>query len=55
MKQVAASESGISLGTINIHLIRIRATYAAPGRPASDKTSLLIDARQDGFVTLDEL
>lgn len=32
-KTVAASDLGISLGTINTHLIRIRAKYAAAGRP----------------------
>nr|GLK39039.1 hypothetical protein GCM10017611_59090 [Rhodococcus wratislaviensis] len=53
-KQAAASKPGISLGTINTHLIRIRAKYAAPGRPVPDKTGLVIHARQNGFVTLDE-
>ncbi|MGV9869897.1 response regulator transcription factor [Rhodococcus koreensis] len=53
-KTVAASELGISLGTINTHLIRIRAKYAAVGRPVSDKTGLLIRALQDGLVSLSE-
>ncbi|MDF3313045.1 LuxR C-terminal-related transcriptional regulator [Rhodococcus sp. T2V] len=54
-KSVAASGLGISMGTINTHLIRIRAKYAAVGRPVSDKTGLLIRALQDGLVSLSEL
>ncbi|ELB89183.1 LuxR family transcriptional regulator [Rhodococcus wratislaviensis IFP 2016] len=54
-KTVAASDLGISLGTINTHLIRIRAKYAAVGRPVADKSGLLIRALQDGLVSLAEL
>jgi len=54
-KTVAATDLGISLGTINTHLIRIRAKYAAVGRPVTDKTGLLIRALQDGLVSLSEL
>ncbi|MFF2026946.1 response regulator transcription factor [Rhodococcus koreensis] len=54
-KTVAASELGISLGTINTHLIRIRAKYAAVGRPVADKSGLLVRALQDGLVSLAEL
>ncbi|EKT82172.1 LuxR family transcriptional regulator [Rhodococcus opacus M213] len=54
-KIVAATDLGISLGTINTHLIRIRAKYAAVGRPVTDKTGLLIRALQDGLVSLSEL
>ncbi|MFV9456952.1 response regulator transcription factor [Rhodococcus sp. NM-2] len=54
-KNVAASELGISLGTINTHLARIRAKYAAVGRPVADKSGLLVRALQDGLVSLDEL
>ncbi|MCZ4590123.1 LuxR C-terminal-related transcriptional regulator [Rhodococcus opacus] len=46
-KTVAASDLGISLGTINTHLIRIRAKYASAGRPAADRSGLLIRALQD--------
>jgi DNA-binding CsgD family transcriptional regulator len=52
---VAASNLGISLGTINTHLIRIRAKYAVAGCPVADKSGLLIRALQDGLVSLAEL
>jgi DNA-binding CsgD family transcriptional regulator len=54
-KGVAAADLGISLGTINTHLIRIQAKYAAIGRPVADKSGLLIRALQDGLVSLPEL
>ncbi|TQC45989.1 LuxR family transcriptional regulator [Rhodococcus sp. WS4] len=54
-KKATATDLGISLGTINTHLIRIRAKYAQLGRPVADKTELLIRALQDGIVTLGEL
>nr|WP_231869162.1 helix-turn-helix transcriptional regulator [Rhodococcus opacus] len=54
-RNVAASELGISLGTIQTHLTRIRAKYAAVGRPVADKSGLLVRALQDGLVSLDEL
>lgn len=54
-KTVAASELGISLGTIQTHLARIRAKYAVIGRPVADKSGLLIRALQDGLVSLEEL
>ncbi|MDF3313398.1 helix-turn-helix transcriptional regulator [Rhodococcus sp. T2V] len=54
-KTATAAELGISLGTINTHLIRIRAKYAAVGRPVADKCGLLIRALQDELVSLAEL
>ena len=54
-KNVAAADLGISLGTINTHLIRVRAKYAAAGRPVADKSGLLVRALQDGLVSLAEL
>ncbi|MFC0451802.1 response regulator transcription factor [Rhodococcus jostii] len=54
-KKATAADLGISLGTINTHLIRIRAKYARLGRPVANKTELLIRALQDGIVTLGEL
>ncbi|WP_312033667.1 MULTISPECIES: helix-turn-helix transcriptional regulator [unclassified Rhodococcus (in: high G+C Gram-positive bacteria)] len=54
-KQATATDLGISLGTINTHLIRIRAKYAQLGRPVANKTELLIRALQDEIVTLEEL
>jgi len=54
-KTAAASDLGISMGTINTHLARIRAKYAAVGRPVTDKSGLLVRALQDGLVSLAEL
>ncbi|MDT2007919.1 LuxR family transcriptional regulator [Rhodococcus opacus] len=54
-KTVAAADLGISLGTISTHLVRIRAKYAAAGRPVADKSGLLVRALQDGLVSLVEL
>ena len=45
----------IAPGTINTHLQRIRAKYAAAGRPATTKAALVVRAIQDGLVSLDEL
>ena len=42
------------MGTLNTHLQRIRLKYAAAGRDASTKASLLARALQDGLTTLDE-
>ncbi|GAB2910853.1 hypothetical protein GCM10027047_06360 [Rhodococcus aerolatus] len=45
----------IAPGTINTHLGRARAKYAAVGRPASTKSALLARAIQDGLIDPDEL
>lgn len=45
----------LSLGTVNTHLTRIRAKYAAVGRPASTKASLVARALQDGLLDINEL
>lgn len=45
----------LSLGTVNTHLTRIRAKYAAVGRPASTKASLVARALQDGMIDIAEL
>lgn len=54
-KPVVSAQLRISIGTINTHLTRIRGKYAAIGRPAPTKTSLLARALQDGIIGLDEL
>ena len=54
-KLVAASLLFVSMGTLNTHLLRIRAKYARLGRPATTKASLLARAIQDGHILLDEL
>lgn len=45
----------LSLGTVNTHLTRIRAKYAAIGRPAPTKAALVARALQDGLVDIAEL
>lgn len=45
----------IAPGTINTHLGRARAKYAAVGRPAPTKSALLVRAIQDGLIDPDEL
>lgn len=54
-KDGAARDLHISVGTVNTHLSRIRAKYAALGRPAPTKAALLARAVQDGFLDLDLL
>lgn len=45
----------ITAATVSTHVNRIRIKYAAVGRPANTKASLLARALQDGHVDLDEL
>ena len=54
-KTVVSAQLLISIGTINTHLMRIRGKYAAVGRRAPTKMSLLARALQDGIISLDEL
>nr|WP_072805037.1 LuxR C-terminal-related transcriptional regulator [Rhodococcus yunnanensis] len=54
-KTVVAKSLFLSLGTVNTHLTRIRAKYAAVGRPASTKASLVARALQDGLIDIAEL
>lgn len=54
-KSSAAHELGISLGTVNTHLTRIRAKYAKVGRTAATKAALVARAVQDDIMSLDEL
>lgn len=54
-KPVASAELRISVGTVNTHITRIRGKYAAVGRRAPTKMSLLARALQDGIIRLDEL
>lgn len=54
-KPEVAKSLFLSLGTVNTHLTRIRAKYAAVGRPASTKASLVARALQDGLIDIAEL
>jgi DNA-binding CsgD family transcriptional regulator len=52
-KGQAAKALYLSTATVSTHLTRIRAKYAAVGRPAGSKTKLLVRAIQDGITTID--
>ncbi|OAK51504.1 response regulator transcription factor [Rhodococcoides kyotonense] len=54
-KTAVAKSLFLSLGTINTHLTRIRAKYAAVGRPASTKAALVARALQDGLIDIADL
>lgn len=54
-KPAVAADLFLSLGTVNTHLTRVRQKYAAVGRPAPTKASLVARAVQDGLVDIDEL
>ncbi|GAS97841.1 LuxR family transcriptional regulator [Mycolicibacterium canariasense] len=50
-----ARELSISPATVRTHLARIRAKYAAAGRPAATKAALVARAIQDRLMSLDDL
>ncbi|MFD4295325.1 response regulator transcription factor [Rhodococcus sp. NPDC058532] len=54
-KNTVAAELFLSLGTVNTHLSRIRAKYAAVNRRATTKAALVARAIQDELISLDEL
>lgn len=54
-KSDAARALFISPATVSTHVNRIRGKYAATGRPANTKASLLARALQDGYIDIDEL
>lgn len=54
-KNVVAEQLFISTSTVRTHLQRIRAKYAAAGRPAATKAALVARAIQDGLIGIDEL
>lgn len=54
-KQLAADRLLITAGTVETHVARIRAKYAAVGRPAPSKAALLARALEDGLITTDQL
>lgn len=53
-KREAASRLFITEATVSTHLTRIKAKYAAVGRPARTKVALFVRAVQDGHTTVDE-
>ncbi len=54
-KEMVAERLHISPTTVRTHLQRIRAKYAAVGRPASTKAALAARAIQDGLLAVDDL
>jgi ATP/maltotriose-dependent transcriptional regulator MalT len=54
-KQEVAKQLCIEPSTVATHLQRIRAKYAAVGRPATTKAALAARAIQDGILTVEDL
>jgi DNA-binding NarL/FixJ family response regulator len=54
-KDVVARRLEIAPTTVRTHLQRVRAKYAAAGRPATTKAALVARAIQDGIVSVDDL
>ena len=54
-KDEVARALSISSATVRTHLGRIRAKYAAVGRPANSKAALVARAIQDGILLLEDL
>ena len=54
-KDVVANQLQIAPTTVRTHLQRVRAKYAAVGRPATTKAALVARAIQDGIVNVDDI
>ena len=54
-KAAAARSLFIAECTVAEHVARVRAKYAAAGRPVGTKTALAARLLQDGHIGLDEL
>lgn len=54
-KDLVARQLQIAPTTVRTHLQRVRAKYAAVGRPATTKAALVARAIQDGIVNIDDL
>jgi DNA-binding NarL/FixJ family response regulator len=54
-KDLVGQKLRISSTTVRTHLQRVRAKYAAAGRPALTKSALVARAIQDGIIFLDDL
>jgi DNA-binding NarL/FixJ family response regulator len=54
-KDLVARQLQIAPTTVRTYLQRVRAKYAAIGRPATTKASLVARAIQDGFVNVDDI
>jgi DNA-binding NarL/FixJ family response regulator len=54
-KELVGKRLFIEPSTVRTHLQRVRAKYAAVGRPAPTKAALIARAIQDGIMSIDEL
>ena len=54
-KDLVARQLQIAPTTVRTHLQRVRAKYAAAGRPATTKAALVARAIQDGIVSVDDM
>ncbi|MUL78637.1 LuxR C-terminal-related transcriptional regulator [Mycolicibacterium sp. CBMA 226] len=54
-KELAAQQLFVAPSTVRTHLQRIRAKYAAAGRPAGTKAALVARAIQDRIINIDDL
>jgi DNA-binding NarL/FixJ family response regulator len=54
-KDLVAQQLQIAPTTVRTHLQRVRAKYAAVGRPAPTKAALVARAIQDGIINVDDI
>lgn len=54
-KELVARQLFMSAGSVKTYLQRVRAKYAAVGRPAPTKAALVARAVQDGIISVDDL
>jgi DNA-binding NarL/FixJ family response regulator len=54
-KDLVARQLQIAQTTVRTHLQRVRAKYAAVGRPATTKAALVARAIQDGILNVDDI
>jgi DNA-binding NarL/FixJ family response regulator len=54
-KDLVAQQLDIAPTTVRTHLQRVRAKYAAVGRPATTKASLVARAIQDGIINVNDI
>jgi DNA-binding NarL/FixJ family response regulator len=54
-KDLVARQLQIAPTTVRTHLQRVRAKYAAVGRPATTKAALVARAIQDGIINVDDI
>ncbi|MGK2882400.1 MAG: LuxR C-terminal-related transcriptional regulator [Mycobacterium sp.] len=54
-KELVAAKLSIAPTTVRTHLQRVRAKYAAVGRPAPTKSALMARAIQDGILVVNDL